>query len=88
VKKHYLQAIMIFRRLKLIERRDDAATPPQQLQGNNSNNDNNYSNALVAQLAERRVFLQYENENKSPRWDLNPRPKVSALPLRDERGIK
>jgi hypothetical protein len=47
-------------------------------------------NALVAQLAER-GFASYNEqnnrENKSPRWDLNPRPKVSAPPLRDERGI-
>jgi hypothetical protein len=28
------------------------------------------------------------DENKSPRWDLNPRPKVSAPPFRImERGI-
>ena len=39
---------------------------------------------VVAQLAER-GFASYneqnnnENESKSPRWDLNPRPKVSAL---------
>jgi hypothetical protein len=54
------------------------------------------SSALVAQLAEG-SFVSYNeeqnnrenNENKSPRWDLNPRPKVSAPlpPLTDERGI-
>jgi Archaeal phage integrase len=30
---------------------------------------------------------QNKNENISPRWDLNPRPKVSAPPLKGERGI-
>ena len=50
------------------------------------------SNALVAQLAERGFMSDdYDNDNvsRSPRWDLNPRPKVSAPPppLRDERGI-
>ena len=40
-------------------------------------------NALVAQLAERGFAYnhQHENENKSPRWDLNPRPKVFAPAL-------
>jgi hypothetical protein len=49
----------------------------------------NESNGLVAQPAERGFadYHQNENESKSPRWDLNPRPKVSAPPLRDERGI-
>lgn len=41
-------------------------------------------NALVAQLAER-GFASYQEqnncENKSPRWDLNPRPKVFAPAL-------
>jgi hypothetical protein len=50
----------------------------------------NSSNGLVAQLAER-GFASYDevnNESKSPRWDLNPRPKVSAPPFRImERGI-
>jgi hypothetical protein len=48
------------------------------------------SNALVAQLAERGFAFntnEHNSENKSPRWDLNPRPKVSAPSLRDERGI-
>ena len=31
--------------------------------------------------------IEIDNENESPRWDLNPRPKVSAPSLRDERGI-
>ena len=47
-------------------------------------------NALVAQLAERGFMSDdYDNDNvsRSPRWDLNPRPKVSAPPLRDERGF-
>ena len=48
-------------------------------------------NALVAQLAERSFVYdnqnEIDNESKSPRWDLNPRPKVSAPLLRDERGI-
>lgn len=46
-------------------------------------------NALVAQPAEGGFDYDHQNknENKSPRWDLNPRPKVSAPPLRDERGI-
>ena len=46
-------------------------------------------NGLVAQLPERGFAHNHQNEseNKSPRWDLNPRPKVSAPPLRDERGI-
>jgi hypothetical protein len=48
-------------------------------------------NALVAQLAERGFAYncqnEIDNENKSPRWDLNPRPKVSAPPPWDERGI-
>jgi hypothetical protein len=50
----------------------------------------NASNGLVAHLAEG-GFASYNeenNENKSPRWDLNPRPKVSAPPIRImERGI-
>jgi hypothetical protein len=47
------------------------------------------SSALVAQLAERGFVVENErDENKSPRWDLNPRPKVSAPPFRImERGI-
>ena len=48
-------------------------------------------NALVAQLAERGFMSDdYDNDNvsRSPRWDLNPQPKVSAPPpLRDKRGI-
>jgi hypothetical protein len=47
-------------------------------------------NAIVAQLAEGgSAFYNERNkhENKSPRWDLNPRPKVSAPSLQDERGI-
>jgi hypothetical protein len=38
-------------------------------------------NALLAQLAElgfAALGEQNNRENKSPRWDLNPRPKVSA----------
>jgi hypothetical protein len=47
------------------------------------------SSALVAQLAERGFVVENKrDENKSPRWDLNPRPKVSAPPFRImERGI-
>jgi hypothetical protein len=51
-------------------------------------------NALVAQPAERGFVTGIngknndDNEIKSPRWDLNPRPKVSAPPFRImERGI-
>jgi hypothetical protein len=45
-------------------------------------------NGLVAQLAERGFVVEKRDENKSPRWDLNPRPKVSAPPFRImERGI-
>jgi hypothetical protein len=46
-------------------------------------------NALVAQLAVGGFGYDHQNKNEniSPRWDLNPRPKVSAPPLRDERGI-
>ena len=44
----------------------------------------NSSNSLVAQLAERGFVYNHQNEidneSKSPRWDLNPRPKVSAPP--------
>ena len=54
----------------------------------------NVSNPLVAQLAERGFVTGMngnnndDNEIKSPRWDLNPRPKVSAPPFRImERGI-
>jgi hypothetical protein len=49
----------------------------------------NTSNSLVAQPAERGFVVENErDENKSPRWDLNPRPKVSAPPFRImERGI-
>ena len=51
----------------------------------------NAPNGLVAQLAERGFASNHQNENKnenkSPRWDLNPRPKVSAPPPWDERGI-
>ena len=40
--------------------------------------------AEVAQLAERGFVYNHQNEidneSKSPRWDLNPRPKVSAPP--------
>jgi hypothetical protein len=40
--------------------------------------------AAVAQLAERGFAdnCQNENEKKSPRWDLNPRPKVFAAAAR------
>ncbi len=40
------------------------------------------SNALVAQLTERGFMSDdYDNDyvSRSPRWDLNPRPKVFAL---------
>lgn len=54
----------------------------------------NAPNGLVAQLAERGFVTGMngnnndDNEIKSPRWDLNPRPKVSAPPFRImERGI-
>ena len=54
----------------------------------------NAPNGLVAQLAERGFVKGIngnnndDNENKSPRWDLNPRPKVSAPSSRImERGI-
>jgi hypothetical protein len=49
----------------------------------------NTSNSLVAQPAERGFVVEKRDENKSPRWDLNPRPKVSAPPFRIimERGI-
>ena len=53
------------------------------------------SNSIVSQLAERGFSVvssygDYDNNDEiSPRWDLNPRPKVSAPlpPLRDKRGI-
>ena len=51
-------------------------------------------NGLVAQLAERGFVTGMNGNNnddnaiKSPRWDLNPRPTVSAPPFRRrERGI-
>lgn len=49
------------------------------------------SSAIAAQLAEG-SFASYggynNNERKSPKWDSNPRPKVSTPPpLMDERGI-
>lgn len=47
-------------------------------------------NALVAQPDRARLSFENtkNNENKSPRWDLNPRPKVSAPSSRImERGI-
>lgn len=48
----------------------------------------NVSNPLVAQPAERGFVVEKRDENKSPRWDLNPRPKVSAPSSRImERGI-
>ena len=48
----------------------------------------NAPNGLVAQQAERGFVVEKRDENKSPRWDLNPRPKVSAPPFRImERGI-
>jgi hypothetical protein len=49
----------------------------------------NPSKGLVAQLTVGGFAYDHQNknENGSPRWDLNPRPKVSAPPLRDERGI-
>jgi hypothetical protein len=54
----------------------------------------NAPNGLVAQPAERGFVTGMngnnndDNEIKSPRWDLNPRPKVSAPPFRImERGI-
>ncbi len=42
------------------------------------------SSGIVAQLAERgfaynRQQNEIDSENESPRWDLNPRPKVSAF---------
>ena len=42
----------------------------------------NVSNPLVAQPAERGFVVEKRDENKSPRWDLNPRPKVSAPQMR------
>ena len=48
----------------------------------------NAPNGLVAQPAERGFVVEKRDENKSPRWDLNPRPKVSApLSRIMERGI-
>ena len=50
----------------------------------------NAPNVLVAQLAERSFASnneQNKHENESPKWDLNPRPKVSAPAPRMERGI-
>jgi hypothetical protein len=46
-------------------------------------------NALVAQLAVGGFGYDHQNKNEniSPRWDLNPRPKVSAPPIKGERGI-
>jgi hypothetical protein len=43
----------------------------------------------VAQPAERRFVLENDNnETKSPRWDLNPRPKVSAPQIAGLRNLR
>ena len=48
----------------------------------------NVSNPLVAQPAERGFVVEKRDENKSPRWDLNPRPKVSAPQIAGLRNLR
>jgi hypothetical protein len=47
----------------------------------------NTSKDLVAQPGREKVALEKEEKEKSPRWDLNPRPKVSALPQHHGNGV-
>ena len=48
----------------------------------------NAPNGLVAQPAERGSVVEKRDENKSPRWDLNPRPKVSAPQIAGLRNLR
>ena len=48
----------------------------------------NAPNGLVAQPAELGFIVEKRDENKSPRWDLNPRPKVSAPQIAGLRNLR
>jgi hypothetical protein len=68
------------KKLRLLDESRDAAAARLLRRSRVDNNDNN-SGLVAAQLAERSfadTIIGNYNENKSPRWDLNPRPKVFA----------
>jgi hypothetical protein len=46
------------------------------------------SNDLVAQARRAKEVLDENVENESPRWDLNPRPKVSAPQIAGLRNLR